>query len=292
MSELRPRELSLQELGPFDEEFAARAADARARLSGNDERILKHLQQNLDELPFHTSDSLSQAVGVSRAAVVRFASKLGYTGFTELQQAARQALRRSQESPLSRFSGEPSSSLLEQKAIQDSKNLLATEALARDAIGPAARAIAGAQRVYIIAARRSYGLAVHLDRMLEGLRNGVRLIDPGFPDEIADAGPGDVVVACLFRRYSRLTVDLLGMARTAGAEVVMLTDGRGHDFAAKSDHVIVAVATSPTLYDSMVAPLWALESLIAEVASVDPDRSRERLEAIEDFTEHHRLLLG
>lgn len=285
-------ELKLQELGPFEEEFASRAADAKARLSGNDELILKHLQQNLDELPFHTSDSLSQAVGVSRAAVVRFANKLGYTGFTELQQAARQALRRSQESPLSRFSGEPSGSLLEQKAIQDSKNLLATEALVREAIGPAAKAIAEAQRVYLVAARRSHGLVVHLDRMLGGLRGGVRLIDPGFPDEIADAGPGDVVIACLFRRYARLTVDLLGMARAAGAEIVMLTDGRGHDFAAKSDHVLVAVATSPTLYDSMVAPLWALESLIAEVAAVKPKRSRDRLKTIEDFTEHHRLLLG
>jgi DNA-binding MurR/RpiR family transcriptional regulator len=292
MSELVPQELGPQELGPFDEEFASRAADARGRLSGNDERILRHLQQNLDELPFHTSDSLSQAVGVSRAAVVRFANKLGYTGFAELQQAARQALRRSQESPLSRFSGESSGSLLEQKAIQDSKNLLATEALVREAIGPAAQAIAGAQRVYLVAARRSYGLVVHLDRMLGGLREGVRLIDPGFPDEIADAGRGDVVIACLFRRYSRLTVDLLGMARAAGAEIVMLTDGRGHDFAVKSDHVLVAVATSPSLYDSMVAPLWVLESLIAEVAAVDPDRSRGRLTTIEDFTEHHRLLLG
>ncbi len=285
-------ELTHHPLGPFDEEFASRAADARARLSGNDERILKHLQQNLDELPFHTSDSLAQAVGVSRPAVVRFASKLGYKGFTELQQAARQALRRSQESPLSRFSGEASSSLLEQKAIQDSKNLLATEALVRETIGPAARTIAEAERVYVVAARRSYGLAVHLDRMLSGLRDGVRLIDPGFPDEIADAGRGDVVLACLFRRYSRLTVDLLNMARAAGAAVVMLTDGRGHDFATQADHVLVAVATSPTLYDSMVAPLWALESLIAEVAAVDADRSRERLKAIEDFTEHHRLLLG
>jgi DNA-binding MurR/RpiR family transcriptional regulator len=287
MSELAPRQLR-----PFEEEFASRAADGRGRLSGNDERILEYLQQSLDELPFHTADSLAKSVGVSRAAVVRFANKLGYAGFTELQLAARNALRRSQESPLSRFADASPESLLEQKAIQDSRNVLATEALVRDTIGPAAHSIAKADRVFLVAGRKSYGLIVHVHRLLAGLRDGVRLVDPGFPDEIADAGRGDVVVACLFRRYSRLTVDLLKMVRQSGAHVVLVTDGRGHDFAAHVDQVIVAMATSPTLYDSMVGPLWALESLVAEVAAVDPARSRARLETVEDFTESHRLLLG
>jgi DNA-binding MurR/RpiR family transcriptional regulator len=287
MSELAPRELR-----PFEEEFASRAADARGRLSANDERILAHLQQQLDELSFYTADSLSRAVGVSRAAVVRFAHKLGYAGFTEFQQAARSALMRAQESPLSRFSPTASGSLLEQKAVQDSRNVLATEALVRDAIGPAARSVAQAERVFLIAARKSYALSVHLHRLLAGLREGVQLVDPGFPDEIADAGAGDVIVACLFRRYSRVTVDLLKVARASGAHVVLVTDGRGHDFAAHADQVIVAVATSPTLYDSMVAPMWAIESLVAEVAAVDPDRSRARLATVEGFTENHRLLLG
>ncbi len=285
-------ELTPPELHPFEEELASRAAGARGKLAANDERILAHLYQTLDELPFHTSDSLARSVGVSRAAVVRFAQKLGYDGFTQLQHASRDAVRQSQESPLSRFSGVPSGPLLEQKAVQDSRNVLATEALVRETIGPAARSIAKARRVFLVAARKSSGLIMHFDRLLAGVRENVHLIDPGFPDEIADAGRGDIVVACLFRRYSRLTVDLLKIARASGAHVVLVTDGRGHDFAVHADDVIVAVATSPTLYDSMVGPLFALESLVAEVAAIDPRRSRARLQAVEDFSEEQRLLLG
>ena len=286
-------ELTPPQLHPFEQELASRAAEARGRLAANDELILGHVHQTLDELPFHTSDSLARSVGVSRAAVVRFAQKLGYAGFTELQQASRDAVRQQQEeSPLSRFAGTPSGPLLEQKAVQDSRNVLATEALVRETIGPAARSVAKAERVFLVAARRSEGLIVHLHRQLAGVRENVHLIDPGFPDEITDARPGDVVVACLFRRYSRLTVDLLRLARAQGVHVVLVTDGRGHDFAAFADEVIVAAATSPTLYDSMVGPLFALEALVAEVAAVDPQRSRERLAAVEDFTGDHRLLLG
>ena len=280
------------ELRPFEQELTARATDVRGKLTANDELILEHLQQGLDELPFHTSDSLGQSVGVSRAAVVRFANKLGYSGFAELQRASRDAVRQSQESPLSRFSGAPADSLPEQKAMQDSRNVLATEALVRDTIGPAAGAVAKADRVFALGARKSSGLVVHLHRLLAGVREHVHLIDAGFTDEIADAGPKDVVVACLFRRYSRLTVDMLRVAREAGATVVVVTDGRGNSFVEDADHAIVAVATSPTLYDSMVAPVFAIECLVAEVAAVDPRRSRARLEKLEGFTESSRFLLG
>lgn len=286
-------EISQSELRPFEEELALRVADASGSLSRNDEKILEHLQANLDELPFHTSDSLAQNVGVSRAAVVRFAAKLGFSGFAELQRASRNAVRQAQskESPLARFSGE-SDSLLEQKAIQDSRNVLSTEALVRNTIPPAAKSIARADRVFLVAARKSVGLMVHMQRLLAGVRDQVHLVDPGFPDEIADAGRKDVVVACLIRRYARMTVDLLALARASKAHVVLVTDGRGHDFAAHADQVIVASTHSPTLYDSMVGPLFAIEALVAEVAAVDPARSKARLKAVEDFTEDHHLLLG
>ena len=137
-----------------------------------------------------------------------------------------------------------------------------------------------------------HGLAVHFHRLLTDVHEGAHLVDPGFPDEVAGVGSRDVVVACLFRRYSRLTVELLGTVHEGGAHVVLVTDGRGHDFAAHADHVLVAVATGPALYDSMVAPLWLLESLVAEAAAVYPDRSRARLEKIERFTEDQRLLLS
>jgi DNA-binding MurR/RpiR family transcriptional regulator len=287
-------ELEAFGLGPFDGEFASRAADARGKLTGNDRRVLKHLtdSQDLDSLAFHTAESLGESVGVSRAAVVRFARKLGYAGFAEFRAAARHALRGSQESPLSRFSETEPGSLVERKAVQDTKNVLATAALARDTLAPAARAVAGSRRVFIVGARMSYGLAIHLHRLLLEVRAAVTLIDPGFPDEILGIDRGDIVVAFLFRRYSRLTVDLLKDVRDAGAQVVLITDGRGHPSAAQAEHVLVAAADGPALYDSMVAPMWMLESLAAEVAAVDPPESRARLEAVEHFTAGHRVLLG
>jgi DNA-binding MurR/RpiR family transcriptional regulator len=282
-----PHELSL---GPFDGELAARVAEARGHLSGADQLILAYLTDSPDGLAFHTAESLSAKAGVSRAAVVRFARKLGYTGFTEFRSAARDAMMTSQESPLSRFSQAEPGSLVERKAQQDTKNILAAAGLVREELPPAAQAVAGARRVLIMGARMSYGLAAHLHRLLNEVREGVTLIDPGFPDQVIGVGSRDIVIAFLFRRYSRLTVDLLADVAGSGAPVVLITDGRGHPSAAAAEHVLVAPVDGPALYDSMVAPMWILESLAAEVAAVRPRQSRARLEAVERFTKDHRLL--
>lgn len=275
----------------FEEDFAVRVTEARGRLSRNDERVVDHLRERLEGLAFHTSDSLAQSAGVSRAAVVRFARKLGYEGFTELRDAARGALREERESPLGRFADADDDSLVARKAEQDARNLAATQTLAGDAIGGAAAVVAGARTVFLIGHRKSYGLALYIHRMLEAVRPNVRLVDPGFTDELAHVGSQDAVVACLFRRYSRLTISLMRLAKEAGASLVVVTDGRGHDFAADADHVLAAQAESPTLYDSMVAPMWLLETLVAEAAALDPERTRRTLAIVERHTEDLGVLL-
>ena len=74
-------------------ELDVRVAEARGGLSGNDERILGFLRDHLDELAFHTAESLAQGAGVSAAAVVRFSRRLGFASFRELRDRARDELQ-------------------------------------------------------------------------------------------------------------------------------------------------------------------------------------------------------
>src|ERR1700759_4257278 len=100
------------------QELAVRVADARRRLSRNDERILAFLRAHLDELAFHTAESLAQGAGVSAAAVVRFARRLGFESFRELRDRARAALQSASRAPRA-----PAESTLARKARQDIENL-------------------------------------------------------------------------------------------------------------------------------------------------------------------------
>jgi DNA-binding MurR/RpiR family transcriptional regulator len=279
---------------PFEQDFHVRATEARGRLSANDERIIQYLREHMEGLPFHTSDSLAEDVGVSRAAIVRFATKLGYDGFTEMRNSAREELRSQGNSPLTRFASDgrtESSSLLSRKLRQDIRNIEMTETLAGEGILAAADALAAARWIYVVGNRKSFGLAVYLHRILHGVRPNVRLVDPGFTDEVAALRAGDALIACLFQRYSRSTIATLDRAKEAGSRTVLITDGRGHGFAEGADHVLVAATDSPTLYQSMVAPLALLEGLAAQVAALDPDLTRRSLESTERFNLDQGLVL-
>src|SRR5438093_7081938 len=64
----------------------------RARLddlSPNDKRIARQLLDHYVEAPFETAESLAAKSSVSKAAVVRFAVRIGFAGFTELHDALR-----------------------------------------------------------------------------------------------------------------------------------------------------------------------------------------------------------
>src|SRR5689334_10882502 len=199
----------------LQQELDVRVADARGRLSRNDERILAFLRAHLDELAFHTAESLAQGAGVSAAAVVRFSRRLGFASFRELRERARAQLQSAPDGDA--VTGDATPSTLGRKVQRDIASLELLAPTLDDALAEAASVIARAATTWFLANRETYGVAVYAQRLMHQVRADVRLVDPSFPDPLRALGAGDAVVACTFRPYARLTLALLDHARAAGA---------------------------------------------------------------------------
>jgi DNA-binding MurR/RpiR family transcriptional regulator len=267
-------------------ELDVRVAEARGGLSGNDERILGFLRDHLDELAFHTAESLAQGAGVSAAAVVRFSRRLGFASFRELRDRAREELQAGRVDAQS-----SSASVLGRKVERDIASLGVLPQLLDEPLEAAAAAIAAAGRTWFTANRETYGLAVYAQRLLHQVREDVRLVDPSFADPLRSLGADDVVVACTFRPYARLTLQMLTYARSAGAQVVVVTDGRAHDFVDESDIVLAVPVESPTLLLSFTPAVCVLEALAARVAMLNVDETHAMLEATAEFVAEHDLVV-
>ena len=267
-------------------ELDVRVAEARGGLSGNDERILDFLRDHLDELAFHTAESLAQGAGVSAAAVVRFSRRLGFASFRELRDRARdelQAVRADEQ--------QSSASVLGRKVERDIASLGVLPQLLDVPLEEAAEAIASAHTSWFLANRETYGLAVYAQRLLHQVREDVRLVDPSFADPLRSLADDDVVVACTFRPYARLTLQLMAYARSAGARLVVVTDGRAHDFIDEADVVLAVPVESPTLLLSFTPAVCVLEALAARVAMLNVDETHAMLEATGDFVAEHDLVV-
>ena len=271
------------------QEIELRIATARGSLSGNDELIAKFVRLHLDDLAFQTAESLAQGAGVSAAAVVRFARRLGFTSFRELRDRARSELREAVDAPAPGNLGH--SSILARKAASDAAHLDLLPRMLEHSIEAAATLIAGARSTWFLANRETHGLAVYAHRLLHLTRSNVALVNPGFPDPLRDLGPVDVLVACTFRPYARVTLELLGIARSGGAQIVLVTDGLAHEFIAPGDVVLAVPTESPTLFVSFTPAFCVLEALAALVAARDPDVTYANLEATAAFVNAQGLVV-
>lgn len=265
-------------------------AEARGRLSGNDERILTFVRQHLGELAFHTAESLAQGTGVSAAAVVRFSRRLGFSSFRELRERARAELQSSRDAD-GMASRSAAGSTLERKVQRDIASLDVLPRLLGDALETAASTIASARTTWFLANRETYGLAVYAQRLMHHLRPDVRLVDPSFADPLRSLGPDDALVACTFRPYARQTLDLVAYARAADARVILVTDGRSHDFIEAADVVLAVPVESPTMLLSFTPALCVLETLVAQVAMLDVDRTHDMLEGTASFVAGQKLVV-
>jgi DNA-binding MurR/RpiR family transcriptional regulator len=274
----------LAPMGALSRELDVRVAEARGGLSGNDERILAFLRDHLEELAFHTAESLAQGAGVSAAAVVRFSRRLGYASFRELRDRARDELQAERIEP------SPSASMLARKVRRDIASLGLLPELLDEPLEAAAARIASATTTWFLANRETYGLAVYAQRLLHQVRDDVRLVDPSFADPLRSLGAEDAVVACTFRPYARLTLALMRSAREAGARLVVLTDGRAHDFLDARDVVLAVPVESPTLLLSFTPAVCVLEALAARVAMMNADHTHAMLEASARFVSEHDLV--
>jgi DNA-binding MurR/RpiR family transcriptional regulator len=272
----------------FERDFTARVTFASGEFTANDSRVVEYMRGHLGDLPFLAADELAAMVGVSRAAVVRLAQKLGYARFADLRNDAQRQFRDLGSSPLSRFSsgiaeGDSLTATTLEKFDKDVANLQATATMVADRLPPAARDLAAAPHVFVAGSRNSYSLALYFYHLLHGVRSGARLLDPGFPDEISDLTADDVLVTVLFRRYAEVSVRFLQWAVRRGAKTIAVTDGPAHPFLQGVTHVLPVANNSPVLFQSMAAAVATLEALVAEVAQVAPEETTRMLVAKEQF---------
>lgn len=274
----------------LSQELDVRIADARGRLSPNDERILAFLRDHLDELAFHTTDSLAQGAGVSPAAVVRFAHRLDFASFREMRDRARDELQSGQgaQPPAAREGGD---SILARKVRRDIESLELLPRMLEAPLARAAEAIASVRTTWFLANRETYGIAVYAQRLMHHVRADVRLVDPSFADALRGIGPSDALVACSFRPYARQTLELVAHARQARARIIIVTDGRGHDFLEDADVVLAVPVESPTLLLSFTPAVCLIEALVAQVARLDADHTHDTLDATARFVSDQDLLV-
>jgi DNA-binding MurR/RpiR family transcriptional regulator len=270
-------------------EVEQRLRERAARLTPSERRIAETILAGPQVVAFGTVADLAAASGAGTATVVRFAVKLGFDGYSELQASIRHDLTRQLRPAAERIRDAPSTggaALRDRHLAAEISNVRTTlEAVDPATLEGAVALLADRARpVLVLSGVASRGVALQFVGDLEQLRPACRLLDGNVIDivrTLALVGAEATVVALDLRRYERWLIDARNEARANGAAIVSITDSVLSPLARSADHAFVVEAASAGPFDSHVGTLALLDLLVADVATALRSSATERLDRLE-----------
>lgn len=266
-----------------DSSLAQIVAVAAERLTPTDRRIASAVLDDPTLLAFGTVTDLAHAIGTSRPSIVRFATRLGFAGYTDLQDQVRLGLSVQLARPTERIRHEHGRSAPARSAMERS---LASvfEAAGAGRLPQLARAISDARTVWIASGETSRAGGHALLSGLSMVRPGVRLLeDQTIGRDLTDVGPGDVAVVFDFFRYRRSVITAARIMAGSGAEVIAITDGPLSPLARLTGSWVELYVPAIGPFDSSLPAVALAELLVAEVAGQLHDNVTERIDRTEEL---------
>ena len=256
-------------------------AAVSADLTPTQRRIAEAALAEPTLLAFGTVSDLAGRVGTSRPSIVRFATKLGFVGYTDLQQHIRDDLSHRLSRPSARIRSDKDPGRTARVAINEAISSV-FDAAEGNRIDALVAPIVNGRKVWVLSGETSLAGAHALRSGLSMLRPGVRSLEEhSFGTELSDATTGDTAIVIDFPRYRRQVTMAARALADAGVTVVAITDSPLSPLVELADtwSQIKVPAVGP--FDSSVSIVALCELLVARVARELHDVATDRIDRIE-----------
>ena len=236
-------------------------------------------------LAFGTVSDLADRVGTSRPSIVRFATKLGFGGYTDLQEHVRDDLSKRLSRPSERIRRDDDPGVSARAAITDAIASV-FDAARSDRIDALVTPLVKARNVWVLSGETSQAGAHALHSGLSMLRPGVRRLEEhSYETALSDAQPGDTAVVIDFPRYRKQVTLAAQLLAESCVTVVAITDSPLSPLVELADtwSQIKVPAVGP--FDSSVPIVAMCALLVAQVARELQDVATDRIDRIETLWE-------
>lgn len=278
-------------------EVAERIRAQGADLTAAERRVAEVVLASPQAIGFGTVADLAELASVGAASVVRLATKLGFEGYSELQQAVQHELTRQLRPAAERIHETDLGSRAEHASTEMANVRAAIADIDDAALDTLVRRMADLERpVAVLSSVASAGVAQQFVSQLQQLRGDVAVIggsDVVVQRDLAVLDPNATAIVIDVRRYERWVLDAHRSIAARSIWSAGVTDGMLSPVAAMADVAFVVPATSSGPFDSYVGVLALLDLVTIDVAALLKDTATGRLAAVEAaWNEHETLTAG
>jgi DNA-binding MurR/RpiR family transcriptional regulator len=251
--------------------------------------VAQYIIDHLDEAAFRTAEELARRANTSSSTVVRFSQALGFEGFPELQQAAREEYRRA-NAPGPRHDGDAPAPLFsldqtdfETALAADHVNVEETaRKISRQNIERAIEAIASAERILIAGTDQMAFFASYLRHLLMLLDLRAELVASPSQEALSRLGRIDadtLVIGLSAGRPHALVLRAMKLARHRKAPTIAITDATLSEIAKLARIKLYYSSNSPAFVRSHTALLGMIQAIAYGVYSRDEEQYADRIKA-------------
>jgi DNA-binding MurR/RpiR family transcriptional regulator len=252
--------------------------------------VAQYVVDHLDEVAFHTAEELARRANTSSSTVVRFSQALGFEGFPELQEAAREEYRhhhRSSATHQNGFEAAPLFSLdqtaFEQAVAADHVNVEETaRKVSRSEVEGAIEAIASAERLLIAGTDQMAFFASYLRHLLMLLDIRAEIAASPSQEALSRLGridEGTLVIGLSAGRPHPLVVRAMKIARHRKAGTLAIVDATLSEVSKLSERTLYYSSNSPAFVRSHAGLLSLIQALAYGVYSRDAAQYDDRIRA-------------
>ena len=258
-----------------------------AELTAAERRVADVMLRDPDTVAFGTVAEIAAAAKTGGATVMRLAAKIGFDGYRELQDAARDEVSRKLRPAAARVrlvdgNDDPieRALALEVANVQASLSNLNTRTLRASA-----DLLTRARRVGIVASDAAAGVARDFASQLSMLRADVVHAEgatAAVVRSLAWLGPKDVLVAIDIARYEPAVIEAVGQAHVVKAPVLAISDSPLSPIASRATQSLVVATDGPGPFDSLVGVLCVTNVLVAACVARRGTDVTTHLDQLED----------
>ena len=252
--------------------------------------VAQYVVDHLDEVAFHTAEELARRASTSSSTVVRFSQALGFEGFPELQEAAREEYRhhhRTAADSTGMNGATPLFSLdqtaFEQAVAADHVNVEETaRKVSRSEVDGAIEAIATADRILIAGTDQMAFFASYLRHLLMLLDVRAEIAASPSQEALSRLGRIDsetLVIGLSAGRPHPLVVRAMKIARHRKAATLAIVDATLSEVSKLADRTLYYSSNSPAFVRSHVGLLSILQALAYGVYARDAAQYDDRIKA-------------
>lgn len=276
-------------------EVAERIRAGGAALTAAERRVAEVILTSPHAVGFGTVAELARTAGVGAATVVRLSTKLGYEGFSELQNGVQRDLMHQLRPAVERIQDPGDDQRADHAAIEVANVVGTLKAVDEGMLAALVERLADVTRpVAVLSGDDSAGVAQQFVTQLVQIRPSVGMLtgsQVAVHRDIAVLDPRTTLLVIDLRRYEQWVLDAHALAHDRGLWSAALSDNALSPLAALAEVAFDVTAGSASPFDSHVGTLALLNLFVANVASRVREQAAERLAAIEEAWRAHRSLV-